>query len=69
MKKTNGLSFTLVFGTYGGFHILWQRKTTGSVRICLGWVALTMYLYDMENAISNLLKSKDKTEQSEVNNT
>ena len=62
MKNTTGLSFTLVFGPYGGFHIFWKVKSTYSIRICLGWVAFCIYFYDVENAVSNILKSSEKTE-------
>lgn len=35
-----GLSITLCFGKYGGF---WAAFTSHQWRICLGWVALTVY--------------------------
>ena len=35
-----GLSITLCFGKYGGFH---AYVSDMSWRICLGWVALTIY--------------------------
>ena len=34
-----------------------QIKSTYSFRIALGWIAFTVYFYDMENATDNLLKS------------
>ena len=43
MTKTTGLSITLVFGKYGGFYV---KFTSITWRICLGWVALTIYPQD-----------------------
>ena len=48
-KKNKGASLTLVIGAYGGFHL---RYNKGSMGICLGWIALTFYPYDLENAMS-----------------
>lgn len=45
----DGISITLCFGSYGGFHI--KRW-----RVCLGWVALTMYTCDLENRIEELIR-------------
>jgi len=48
----NGFSITLCFGKYGGFH---AQFTSWTWRICLGWVALTIYLRtDIEEFIKNL---------------
>lgn len=50
-----GFSITLCFGKYGGFY---ARFTSFSWRICLGWVALTIYPEtDLEEFIE-YLKSK-----------
>ena len=35
-----GFSITLCFGKYGGFHAYF---TDYSWRICLGWIALSIY--------------------------
>ena len=51
---TKGLSLTLVFGKYGGVYFF---STSTSWRICLGWVALTIYFVDLEEFITSL---KDK---------
>lgn len=60
-KKTpsKGISFLLCFGRYGGFYIK-RYKETGSLRICLGWAALTCFMYDVESAFDSLLKEADK---------
>lgn len=48
--NTKGLTFYLVFGSYGGFHI---KLTKSSFGICLGWVAFRVIKYDVENLIQN----------------
>jgi hypothetical protein len=40
-----GLSFTIIIGKYGGFYTLFTRQAW---RICLGWVAFTLYFCDLE---------------------
>lgn len=57
MRKINGvilkkgLSFTLCFGTYGGFY---TELSNIQLRICLGFVAFTIYFFDLEDFINNL---------------
>ena len=47
-----GFSITLCFGKYGGFHFY---LTEFSWRVCLGWVALTVYpKTDIEEFINHL---------------
>jgi len=47
-----GFSITLVFGTYGGIY---TRFNSVDWRICLGWVALTIYpTTDIEEYIISL---------------
>lgn len=58
MKKgIKGVSFTLVIGSYGGFHFVIKDW---SIRLCIGWIAFTIYSYDLEEAIDKLIKSKNK---------
>jgi cell shape-determining protein MreC len=48
----NGLSITLVFGKFAGVYF---RTTFQSTRICLGWIAFTIYWQsDIETFISKL---------------
>lgn len=46
-----GLSFTICFGGYGGFYVIFSRSEW---RLCLGWVAFTIYFVDLEAFILNL---------------
>jgi hypothetical protein len=47
-----GFSITLCFGKYGGFH---TNFSSWSWRVCLGWVALTVYpRTDLEEFIKYL---------------
>jgi hypothetical protein len=46
-KKNKGLTIMLVFGSYGGFYINFKD----CIRICFGWVAFTVYYFDMENIL------------------
>ena len=53
----NGLSFTLVFGSYAGFFIIVNKE---QFRICLGWVAFTIYFCDFEKFIDYLRNKNGK---------
>lgn len=46
----NGFSITLVFGPYGGFYVYTSKH---SWRLCLGWMALSILFYDVENSVTN----------------
>lgn len=50
------MTITLVFGSYGGFYVSFKN----SWRICLGWVALTVYFFDIENVLEDLIDKKQK---------
>ena len=49
----NGFSIMLVFGSWGGVYII---KGNSSFRICLGFVALTIFAYDLEKALEKQSK-------------
>ena len=52
----NGLTITLCFGKYGGFHI-YVNSEAG--RICLGWVAVTIYWRtDLEEMFKHLVECR-----------
>ena len=46
-QNPQGFTFTLCFSRYAGFHIFFKP----SFRICLGWVGITICLYDLEAAL------------------
>ena len=53
----NGLSFVVAIGKYGGFH----AKADGlGLRLCLGWIAFTLYFMDIEAAIEKMLEEMEK---------
>lgn len=55
-KKMTGLTVTLVFGKFGG---LYAKITEYSWRVCLGWVAFTVYpRTDLETYIEYLTEVK-----------
>lgn len=59
-KLPKGFSFQINGGTsYAGFYI---RFTKMSWRVCLGWLAITLFFYDVEPAITNMVKSAHKNE-------
>ena len=51
-NKHNGFTVTICFGRYAGFYF----STKQSIRICLGWVALSVYPYDRETKINDGIK-------------
>ena len=56
-KNDKGFSILLVIGSYGGFNLIKQSR---AIRICIGFIALTLFFYDVENALrQNLLKPKN----------
>lgn len=57
-KTDKGLSFLLAFGGYGGFY---AHYSNSSFRICLGWIGITIFFYDVEGSIGRILKER-KTE-------
>lgn len=57
-KLFPGFTLMVVFGSYGGFHIRYAEDTLG---ICLGWMAITCYFYDYEDALKVLIDKKDES--------
>lgn len=55
-----GISITLCFGKYGGFN---AKFNAYNWRLCLGWVALTIYPQtDLEAFIEHILNRRTITE-------
>ncbi|WP_299255347.1 hypothetical protein [uncultured Lacinutrix sp.] len=52
-KSTKGISFLICIGSYGGFHF---TKSASAYHLCLGWIALTLFMYDVENKMAQILK-------------
>jgi hypothetical protein len=46
-----GLSFCLSFGSYGGFYASYSGY---AFRVCLGWVAFTIFPDDIDNILKGL---------------
>lgn len=49
LKNTNGLSFYIAIGSWGKPRISWDR----GLRICLGFIAISIIGFDIENLIEN----------------
>ena len=56
-KSKKGISFLTVIGSYGGFH---KTITKHSWHICFGWIAFTIFFYDVENALAQTFQISDK---------
>ena len=56
-KNSKGISFLLVCGSYGGFHF---TKGKSSLHLCIGFIALTLFFYDVENALAKTLLDSEK---------
>lgn len=52
----NGLTILTAFGSYGGFNFSKQKKW--SYRICLGWMAITVILADVEKLLEKHMSGK-----------
>lgn len=48
----NGLTITLCVGKWAPPHV---RKHSRSIGFCVGWLAFTVYFYDREVEMHNLL--------------
>lgn len=56
-KPVDGLTFSICFGSYGGFSLFFGRPTY--FRLVLGWVSISIVGLDMENLVENLI-NRDK---------
>lgn len=56
-KSKKGISFLLVFGSYGGLHVTLGKS---SFHVCIAFVAFTIFFYDVENALAMMLNEKDQ---------
>lgn len=50
-----GFSIQLNFGSYGGFNV---RLSEFSFGVCLGWVALRIFFFDVEVVFEDLVKNR-----------
>lgn len=53
MKGIRGVSFLIAVGSYGGFYVTRER-------LCLGWIALTYFPYDLENVMNQWLEERNQ---------
>lgn len=60
-----GLSLMICFGGIVKPHI---RFSHNSFRICLGFVAITLYLYDYETTIYNIIKHYSEISENKQDN-
>ena len=58
-KSKKGGSLLIVIGNYGGFHI---QISSNAFHICLAFFAVTIFFYDVENAMGMILESEHKTD-------
>ena len=64
MKKHHGLTIFLTIGRYGGIYAHAYR--TGTLRLCLGWIALTVCFYDAELMIEDIQKHLKPTNNESI---
>lgn len=50
------MSLAVSFGKWGGFYI--SKRSTW--RVCLGWVAITYFPYDIDDILNELLEKAKK---------
>jgi len=55
-----GFTITICFGKYSGFYIRNAPETWG---VCLGWMAITFYYFDQEEAVKALLNMENDGKQ------
>lgn len=56
-----GFTISICFGKYGGFY---RRFGEGYIGLCLGYMAITLYFFDQEVAVSEKLglRKSDKND-------
>lgn len=53
----NGLTVVLCIGKYAGFYFNYNLlKNPRYIRLCIGWAAFTIYFYDREVAVGELVQ-------------
>ena len=55
------MSLLICFGKYGGFH---GTAHADAWHICLGWVGITVFWYDAEDALAKNLNLKTEGDTS-----
>lgn len=53
------MSFWISFGRWGGFYLAHSDMST---RICLGWVAMTVYKFEIDSILEEWVWFKKATE-------
>lgn len=48
----NGISITIILGKYGGFYVF---RSPTTFRICLGFIAFTIYNYDLDKKMEAVM--------------
>lgn len=55
-----GFSFQVNGGSYGGFRV---HISSLSARVCLGWIAFTIFFFDVEPVFMAALKAYNAKQQ------
>jgi len=59
--KNHGFTLFITVGRWGGVYV--RAYKTGTLRLCLGFIAVTVCFYDAEKAISDKINKQLKIEQ------
>lgn len=55
------MSVLITIGRFAGFSIISSSKAT---RVCLGWIAIIFFRYDLEESINGFMEQvRDRTEE------
>ena len=57
LRDISGLSITIVLGRYGGFHAKFSKEMW---RVCIGWIAFTIYFSDIKAFMHTLINRANK---------
>ncbi len=55
-----GFSFQINGGKYGGFYF---RPSKTSIRLCLGWIALTIFFFDVEPTLHEVIEIRQNSDK------
>lgn len=50
------MTFLITIGKFGGFYVSFR----GEVRLCLGWIAFTVFPFDLETRLLEILRGKHR---------
>ena len=55
------MTFAIIIGKYGGFYVNFGKES-GMYRICLGWIAIDLYKFEIDEVMKTAVYYKNLAE-------